>query len=294
MSIMDSLRGFVNNRFFMNEHLQDFVWKFYYAPDKRCPSVPISAQAQTMLSELQEKGLVILPARLPELADYVDNEYFEVLERRKPRSSTQYLEEVATGKRGELTETVAGKLSFKDSVMAPLFFDADLCGLIYNYYQRQPYYRNQPFLSVSRIKDDSKLSAEIQTKFHIDLYRQISFMLLVNDLTDKDTCLQYAIGSHQDRNKPWDRYSYADEDICARYKIVNGVGPKGTLLIFDAGCGYHRGNYKRNSTRKFVHTNITTGHYLSMDKKIDSVVGWRELNEYPDHVKRMVDKVALR
>ncbi len=117
-------------------------------------------------------------------------------------------------------------------------------------------------------------------------------MFLVNDLTENDTHLEYAVGSHKHRN-PWKRFSYSDEAIARQYPIKSCVGPKGTLVILDVGSGFHRGAHRKGSVRKTLQCVITAGHYFPSREQKMMVSDWPAFAAYPDHVRRMLDDLRL-
>lgn len=295
MSTIDKqVKGFIQKRFFYNEHLQGLVWKMYYTPDKHRPSVPISADAEKHLSELREKGITAIPG-FGAVADHLESAYFSVMEGDKPRVPRPF-EVITLGSRAEASNTINYRLFFNDPGLAPLVFNPDVCGILYNYYQRQPFYRQQPWAIKNAMAADTSQDefsrAEVSAKFHIDCYRQITLMLLVNELSVNDTHLQFAVGSHKSTHHPWDRYKHNDPDIARNYPIFDAVGPKGTLIIMDAGCGIHRGLHKRGSVRKTLQLVVTTGHYLNLEEPKMTTADWPLLNDYPDHVRHMMDRLT--
>ena len=289
-SLHQKIESFIQKRVFYNERLQGLVWRKYYTPDARTPRVAISKQAERHLEELREEGVTIVPG-FESVADHIEQTYFSMIEGRS-ETSDQLMVNDSHGERDGVTNSQHYRISFKDPGIAPLLFDPDVCGILYNYYQRQPYYRGQPRVIKNAMAKDitfeqfSKL--EVSAKFHTDFYRQIAMMFLVKDVAETETHLEFAIGSHKDRHS-WKRYSYDDGDVAKRYPIKHGVGPKGSLILMDAGSGLHRGAYKKGTVRKTLHCLVTTGHYFPEDTEKMTVAGWSALSDYPKHVKHMVD-----
>jgi len=288
------VKGFIHNRFFYNEHLQGLVWKMYYTPDKHRPGVPISAEAEKYLYELRENGITAVPG-FEAVADHLDQTYFSIMGGDKPPLPRRF-EVITLGSRAEASNTINYRLFFNDPGLAPLVFNPDVCGILYNYYQRQPFYRQQPWAIKNAMAADTPQDefsrAEVSAKFHVDCYRQITLMLLVNELTVNDTHLQFAIGSHKFTRNPWDRYKYKDTDIVGKYPIFDAVGPKGTLIIMDAGCGIHRGLHKRGSVRKTLQLVVTTGHYINLEEPKMTSADQPALDNYPDHVRHIMDQLV--
>jgi hypothetical protein len=293
-SLRRRLEAFVQKWVFYNPWLQDFVWYKYYTPDARTPELPISPRAQHHLRELRENGVTMVPG-YQSVAEHIERTYFSVIDGQANKTD-QPMEKVRFGNRDDVTNTQNYQVSFKDPGLAPLVFDPDVCAILYNYYQRQPFYREQPLVIRNALAADlpfeelSKL--EVSAKFHIDYYRQIAMMLLVKDVSEADTHLEYAVGSHKMRN-PWKRYSYADEAIAQRFPIMNCVGPKGTLIIMDAGSGFHRGVHRKGSVRKTLVTVVTAGHYFPAQDQKMTVTDWPVFSSYPPHIRRMLDDLRV-
>jgi hypothetical protein len=294
---MDRVKKFISNtvnqRFFYNPRFERVVESLYYSPDKNHPSVPISATAQKYLEEFRENGVVIIPAFRPDVADAINEQHFAVLEGKRQSSPGQTINLMDLGERNANSGTTSGLLSYRDPLLQPVLWDTDLCGLVYNYYQRQPYYRDQPAAILNAPSGSVSQEIEFSSKFHLDLFHQITFQFLVNDLTPSDTRLQYAVGSHLERKFGRDRFAYDDRDVSKRYAIRDCVGPKGTMVIMDAGAGLHRGTYVPGTVRKMIHTIITTGHSMNIYGKIDSVAEWKAFPSFPPFMQKMMDRVAL-
>lgn len=294
---MDRVKKFVantvNQRFFYNPRFERVVEKLYYSPDRKQPCVPISATTSRYLDEFRENGVVILPGLLPDVADAINEQYFEVLEGKRALAPGRVMNVMDLGARNADSGTVTTVVSYRDPLLQPLLWNPELCGLVYNYYQRQPFYRDLPTLirnaPVAKVSKQTEYSA----KYHLDLFHQITFQLLVNDLTPNDTRLQYAVGSHLERSFSTDRFAYADSEVSKRYTIKDCVGPKGTVVIMDAGAGLHRGTYVPGTVRKMVHTIITTGHSLNIYGKVDSLEGWEEYRAFPKFMQNMMKKVIV-
>jgi hypothetical protein len=280
--------------FFYNHWLQSIVWKKYYTPDAKVPEVSISARAKRHLDELRENGVTLIPG-FESVADYLENTYFSVIDGRASKNA-QSMEKVRLGDRDDVTNTQNYRVSFKDPGLAPLVLDRDISGILYNYYRRQPLFREQPWIIKNALSADFSqedlAKLEVSAKFHVDFYRQMSMMLLVNDLTEADTHLEYAVRSHKVRNT-WRRYTYADEEISKKFRIQHCVGARGTLIIMDAGSGFHRGMHKRGTVRKTLQCVLTAGHYYPAQEQKMTVADWRALSSLPAHMRRMFEDLRL-
>jgi len=281
----------IQKKIFYNEKLQDLTWALYYTPNPIRPSVPISTTAEKNLRELRERGVTIMPG-FEAVADHIQKVYFDPLERRG-RNDVDFID---TGAREDISGTTNIRASYKDPGLAPMLFNPDVCGVLYNYYKRQPYYREQPWAVYNGRKDDMPLEefykTEVAAKYHTDFYRQITMMLIVNDLTIKDTHLQFAVGSHRGERHPWNRFAYKEEDVEKRYKIFDCVGPKGSLIIMDAGAGLHRGFHVKGTVRKTLQAVVTTGHYFTEREGKMDVSDWPERHAFKDFARKMTDPIS--
>ena len=258
-----------------------------YQPDTIRPSVVISPTMKKYQDELIKTGLVKIPNMFIELSDYINKEYFEKAEN---NSINQWHKDTMNKRQKDMGRTISLQISFSDKKLKNLFFNDDLIGIVYNYYKRQPYYRNLPILAKQEDNNTHKL--DIQGKFHLDGgLNQISFMLLTEDISMDDTHMEYALGANNNET-PYniDRFSWKDSDIEQNYDICHLIGKKGTLFIFDAGNGYHRASYKKGSIRKILHLNMTHGHSLQGQFEHE-LASFDFLENQRDYVKESITKL---
>lgn len=226
---------------------------------------------QTLLQKFRENGIVQFDENYADLADLLVAKYFEnpVVENRD-LTSEDYL--VNLHSPSDLQAGLASwiELSMLNPTLLKFFSNERLIKLVNDYYGRQAYYRNLPVLSETSVRDSSAQDATY--KFHVDYgLKQVSFMLLLNDVSMDDTHMVYANGSHLKtlpHSMVSDRYSFDDEIVFSKYQLTHVVGKKGTLFIFDAGNGLHRAMPKPGTTRRILHMNMTTGHYMLIRKKV--------------------------
>jgi hypothetical protein len=268
--------------------LRKIIWKIYLTPDRSQPEYPLPDSLQKNLREFRETGITRIDGRFADLASYLKEKYFSPIDlgllKNDPRVRGQMI-------RDKYGVEVNCSVSFEDRNLHSLLFDRDLLRLIYNYYGRQPFYRNQPVVFRDRCLQGDELLGS--GRYHIDVYRQVSMMLLISDLTLSDTHMQYAACSHHEPQRTTDRRLIDEADVERRFKIVDCIGPKGTLYIFDAGAGFHRGKYALNSCREFFHTNFTTGWLPWTGDRLDSDDSASGLRELDPEVRRTL-RFALR
>ncbi len=271
---------------------------YYLTPNFFKPLVKLSEESRDHLLELREKGITQVNGRFRPVAEYINEKYVSWLEdyqTGKPgRKKMPFIHEV------ELDPTWAtaverpfmAKISFVDPVLRDLFFAPDLSAILYNFFKRQIYHRNYPI--IFRTRYEGKYPENPQGKFHKDGgLGQISFMLLLNDLTMEDTHMEYALGSHRKwaSFRDMDRFSYPEKRVEDQFEIYHCLGEMGTLFIFDASHGFHRATYKLHTERTVLHLNITTGSSLRSER-FDTRSQFDFLAEQPHFVRHMMDKIA--
>lgn len=155
-------------------------------------------------------------------------------------------------------------IDYKSDFLRTIVKDTLLIEFISNYYGSQAYLRENPTIQVLN-KSDPALKKKPSKIFHADGYRQISFMLLLNDLSEEDIHMEYCIGTHKKQQKTYDRRLLNQAAIEKSFSIFKLIGKKGTMFLFDTE-GFHRGNYNLDlgsskSFRVLVHANFHPGIY---------------------------------
>lgn len=238
------------------DFVRRIMWAYYITPSRRYKPVALSASSQRHLEALKADGIVRFDRNFAALADHVRQRYLS------PESA---LPADAPLRRNGLE--ISHSVSFSDEVLHEVFFDSEICAIICNYYCRQAYYRDNPTVHQERFTSDSM--PLVSGVFHSDGYRQVSFMLLLSNLTLSDTHMEYAMGSHREQQPSYDRAEIDQATVPREFKIAHVVGRKGTLFIFDTE-GLHRGAHQRNGLRQILHVNVTTGTIPFTDQKYDS------------------------
>lgn len=251
------------------------VWAYYLRPLPGYRKVALSEQAERHLETLRRTGIVVVERNFAAFADYVRARYFS--------ADFELPADSPLRKNGlEISHSV----SFADRRLHEVLFDPEICGIVCNYYGRQAYYRDNPTVHKERSHPGS--TPLISGVFHSDAYRQISFMLLLSDLAESDTHMEFAKGSHHQRQPSYDRAHIDQAAVTREFDIAHVVGKKGTLYIFDTE-GLHRGAYHTGTGREIFHVNITTGTLRFTDDKYDRLDAiFPEPSRVPEHVKNFV------
>ncbi|MFM7022031.1 MAG: hypothetical protein ACKOXB_03570 [Flavobacteriales bacterium] len=260
---------------------------YYYAPQSQYANIQLTAKAEKWMIELEKNGVVKIENEFNDLVEYINKEYFS------GKNSPYIAKDINTQRSIEMGIMQATTLSLKDPRLEKLYFNDEMLAMLSKHYKRQAYYRNLP-TTLTNSYDQSKHKKDMQALFHLDGgLDQISFMFLVNDLTDNDTHLQFSLGSNREKHKTADRYKFNQEEIEKNYPLIKCTGKAGTLFIFQAGLGFHRGFQVSGSTRKILHANFTSGHDLvpqQFDKKSD----FKHIENKAFYVKKSIDKIVTQ
>jgi hypothetical protein len=277
----------------------DFVK--HITPNILNPVVPVPDHAKGWLKDLREVGITRVESpELIEVANILDRDY---LARLSPGASLGgadfedprlFATNCNAATHAAFGIQIACWLSFKDERLKPLLRDPAMAAVLYNYYHRQPYYRNQPNLQYAQ--NESHHNADEGNGWHSDRYRQVTAMLLISDVTEQSTHMEYVTGSHKRSfmfmregiQLSLEESKRRAEQVTSYYNLI---GKKGTLFVFDA-TGVHRRNLILGTARKALFWTVTTGHH--MHTFTETPDNWPELQNDPVIVRRMFDKAEPR
>lgn len=269
----------------------------YGLPNPLATPLPLSAKAQGWYDSLRDTGIVkIEDDTFQNVAEYLETEYFQPIEktpgsflgRSEPvfglGDQHRFVWDTNQARFASGGTEISCSISFADPVCQDLYFNDDLIRVLFKYYGRQPYHRNQPLIQKVSLRPGQVALGN--GNFHVDHLYQISYMLLVSDVGENDTHMEYCVGSNR-RNMLAEGIEIPRDKCEAKavgYPIFKCTGKKGTLFVFDTS-GFHRANYLSNSTRKMLHLNITTGHNLGTF--IDTAASVTTLASRPAYVQKM-------
>jgi hypothetical protein len=233
-------------------------------------------ELKRLAEEFKSSGIVQFDQTFSELADALNEEFFD-------NFAGENLDLTSPGYKKKFDVTNyqrVGLSTWSETTMLhpklfSFFANTRLISLISEYYGRQAYYRNLPVLTQTTVPESYDIDPTY--KFHVDYgLRQVSLMLLLNDLTESDTHMEYAVGSHLvklPQSMIEDRFSFEDSIVEGKYSLRSLIGKKGTLFIFDAGNGLHRAVPKPGTTRRILHMNLTSGSYKVPQRRIGRALG---------------------
>ena len=97
--------------------------------------------------------------------------------------------------------------------------------------------------------------------WHYDTPNLVQLVILLNDVSDTDSHMQYARGEHRRLRvnlTKWDYY-YSDEYAERHFDVVKCVGPIGTAYLFDTNAP-HRFYMVKDSMRAMIKVGYTPGN----------------------------------
>ncbi|MBI1202257.1 MAG: hypothetical protein GC182_07080 [Rhodopseudomonas sp.] len=155
------------------------------------------------------------------------------------------------------------------------WLDMPLVAILGKYLQRFPYARNYPNVSVANPNFDSLPTRKVNTPhdislnvgWHFDTVNLVQFAVLLNDVDDTGSCMQVIAGTHRKHHLKLTRDDYwlSDEYVESRdWPVVNCVGKKGTVYIFDSNA-YHRLRAVKGKPRSMLKCEFTPGNNTLMN-----------------------------
>jgi hypothetical protein len=267
----------------------------YNTPNLFQAELPLSDEGKSYLKDLKKKGYFVMPEKFNELADYVVEEYFQNADK-GPRQAELFkrrkILDINPSDGKSIGRLLSWYVSFRDPRFKEILFNPELCGILCNFFRRQPYYRDAIHLTMDQF--DEQVMLRRASKFHLDAgVHQLSVILALNDITEECTHTLYAEGSNTKYRyrETEDLHSFPDSWVEQNFTTTKLLAKKGSLVVFDAGNGFHKIVEKPNSIRKMLFINVTAGSNIKTSK-LDSSAGWPELQQYPSYMRNMFSKTC--
>lgn len=149
------------------------------------------------------------------------------------------------------------KVSFKPEEISSVVFDETVTRVLKSYVPNSRY-REQPLLELYRFENPGEATRDIgpyAVSMHSDFYRQVNVMLLLTDISEADTCTEYAVGSNsrnvfmQGNNISYPHSNKIIEE--GKYVIKQITGKAGDLVLMDT-TGIHRVRVASDSCRALM------------------------------------------
>lgn len=252
-----------------------------YKPAREIETLIMSEKVEKWYKNLSSNGIIKIENEFDWVNTIYNEDYFN------NTNNINFLSDVVDERAMKTGRTFAKTLSLGDQKLFNWYFNIDLFTLIAKIFKQQPFYRNQPILQTYNFTDVN--TKDIAAKWHIDSdLHQITFMLLLNDITINDTHMEYALKSNNEKNKELNRDVINDKDIENKFQITSCVGKAGTLFIFCGGMGYHRAVYKKSTTRSIYHANFTPGHDIINEPELLEIrENIKGLDSQPSYIRHI-------
>jgi len=220
------------------------------------------------LRDFSKDGVVKINYDFSEFSDYLMSNYMNKILNKEKTSFNIFTASQVNKENGLI---VSKHVSLNDSEIVNFILNDKVKEVLTAYYGREYFLRNNPTLQQIIAKKENWGTSV----YHTDRFHQVSLMLLLNDVTENDTHMEYLCGTH--KLKFYEKLHPEPDDPKLKEKVRKSInrfqlfGKKGTVFLFDS-IGIHHTIFKLNTVRNIFHLNFTTGHnlYDFRDKKLDS------------------------
>ena len=214
--------------------------------------IEMNSEEEEIFGQFNRDGVVILPGRFKELADYFCKKYKVGPQYSKPSEeyTTNYMNPV-------------------DPRVLSMCVDETILKVFAKYYGCQPYLRGLPAHNIAYPSIDSKTALGLPRKYgfgvkwHFDTVNQVQIHMLLTDVEKDGTRMLFAKRNHRRMRvhvDPIDNH-YSEEYVQKHYEIVDCCGPAGTAYIFDTN-GLHRADAVPDRFRSTIEVLFTPGNSI--------------------------------
>ena len=85
------IKRLVNLGYYLNPIFRTHIYNRYYKPDEVKPYIKISKNSHRYLEELKEKGVVKISGKFADLAQYINDKYFSIIENKSRSGFEKYI-----------------------------------------------------------------------------------------------------------------------------------------------------------------------------------------------------------
>lgn len=230
-------------------------------------SEKINKEENENYNEILNNGIIKLKTNFKNFSNYINENYIKkLLQGNFQNINTEVLDLTNSGSNNLINHCVG----LNDEIIRNFIENKELTEVLSLLFKNKIYLRNDPLLQV--LNTSEKLT---NGDFHTDRYMQFSLMLLLEDVSEYQTHMEYCKKSHK-RNL-LDLIIHKNFEECKNFikknnfEIYKVIGNKGDAFLFNT-TGVHRANYLINTKRSIFHLNFTNGHNLypfkiNFDKK---------------------------
>lgn len=275
---------FIKNLLTPRRYFEKTIYGRTFLPALKGKSGP-NLMSKSYYKEFSENGILLLDSYRPDIAD---------------KLMAKYQQKLQIDPKNEYVRVYPEE---HDEDLVSLVGDELLTSLFSAHLNRQPYLRmNTPIeLTYPSIDDvDSRnFNPEIKLGafWHFDTINMLQFHFILEDLSENDTCMIYALKSHRKNNATVcseDRW-FSEEYVTSNYEIKKCIGKKGTVIVFDPN-GLHRLRPMRNSKRFLMHVNVTpgNGHLSDVDPSYKVRLSQKTWSNLSSNQKEFYSKAAIQ
>ena len=151
-------------------------------------------------------------------------------------------------------------------LVCDLWLDKNLMNLIKLFFQKDFYARNYPYMVYTHVPNDSKKEekSKVADSWHLDHSTLFNLHILLEDVTENDTCMEILPGSHKYLNIS----SLYSDKVAKEFsqKTIKCFGKKGTIYMH-TGNAVHRLNPIKGSNRLNLHFEFSAGSNIFLDSE---------------------------
>lgn len=207
-------------------------------------------------NEILKNGIVKLDKNFSQFSNYLNENYVEKLISGNNQIKFNFIDQRDNTKNHLLNHIIG----IDDEKVRNFIENNELKEILSLIFNEKIYLRNDPLIQI--LQTSEKFS---NGNFHTDRYMQFSLMLLLEDVNEDQTHMEYLEKSHI--RKSFDFIIHKNFEECKKYhqknnfKVFRVIGNKGDAFLFNT-TGIHRANYIFNTKRSIFHLNFTNGHNL--------------------------------
>ena len=207
-------------------------------------------------NKIIDNGIIKLNENFNNFSSYINENYIKNLLIDNNKTPHKVLDLRDSSKNNLINHFI----SIDDVVIREFIQNSELIDTLSLLFNKNIYLRNDPLIQILNTSENLT-----NGNFHTDRFMQYSLMLLLEDVTENQTHMEYCKKSHK-RDK-FDFIIHKNFKECEKhlkkndFEIVKITGKKGDAFLFNT-TGIHRAKYIFQSRRSIFHLNFTNGHNL--------------------------------
>ena len=232
------------------------------------------------------QGIAILPLKLDRILNIFENLFDNDLNIIETDSDNNLLKIISVDDWNDFGKKSI-EIDLKSKIFEDIIFDENLHKFLNMTFKSKFWFRNNPLHQIDNQKH--RINNSTEGLFHIDNgLRQISIMILLNDIDTSSSHMEYIKESHKDnyysrvsRHNP--KFINKTQRYLKNNKSLKLTGKRGTAYIFDAGNGIHRAVYG-TGIRKTIHFNFVNTY---------AHINFKPINNKTKFLKERLDNASI-